>query len=461
MISKYFPYEYCSSAYAIDYRRLWELGFRGIIFDIDNTLVHHGDDADERAKALLREVRDIGFGVILLSDNDEERVQRFNRDIGADYICGAEKPDPGCFIEAAERLNVSRKSVVVIGDRMFCDILGASNAGLPSIMVRFIPSGERWLGWSRYLEFVLLFLWRHSRYYRRLGGIGTDEKPSVTANIRRFLAHEILFCDISPACYAISARKEIAKRHVHNLLHRENFYREKITKPFPHLAFESSNGLIRTGAGIDPATQYAKARNIEIACEKINGAVIRPGECFSFWRTVGPATARRGYQKGRVIEHGRLTTGYGGGLCNLGNTLHVLALHTPLDVTEVHYHSDALAADHGERVPMSSGTSVSYNNLDLRFKNNTDQSFQLLAWVAKGQLHAEIRCERDLQCEYAVTEEHHRFVHEGGRYYRRGEIYREARDRATGEITRTLIRDNNSEVMFPYDEIPQELIREE
>lgn len=76
--------------------------------------------------------------------------------------------------------------------------------------------------------------------------------------------------------------------------------------------------------------------------------------------------------------------GLGGGLCNLGNTIHLLVLHSPLTVTEFHSHSDALAPDHGKRVPFSSGTSVSYNYIDYRFKNNTDQNVQLLLGVKTG-----------------------------------------------------------------------------
>ena len=57
-----------------------------------------------------------------------------------------------------------------------------------------------------------------------------------------------------------------------------------------------------------------------------------------------------------------------GGLCNLANTLNLLVMHSPLKVTELHTHSDALSPDHGTRVPFGTGTSVSYNYVDYRFK---------------------------------------------------------------------------------------------
>mgnify|MGYP002731676315 FL=1 len=459
MISKYFPYEYCNSAYNINYQKLFDLGFRGIIFDVDNTLVHHGDDADEKVEQLFEKLKSFGFGTLLLSDNGEERLLNFSKKVNSPYICNAEKPNSEGFNRAVKKLGVRKDKAVVIGDRMFKDILGANNSEIPSIMVKFIDNGDRWLGWSRYLEFVLLFLWKHSKYYKRMGGISMSEKESAITNLKKFLRGEILFCDISPACYKVSGQKEIFKRHVYNITHRENYLKIRDKKPLPVLVYTNSSGLIKKGKGVDPATQYAKAKNIEIACRKINGAIIKPGEVFSFWKMVGSTTKRKGYQKGRVLERGRLITGFGGGLCNLGNTLHLLALHSPLDVTEAHYHSDALAPDRGERIPMSSGTSVNYNNLDLRFKNNTDQDFQIITWVADEKLFAELRCKHEFPCEYSITENDHRFVFRNGKYYRKSKIYKNARNKETGEVTHELIRDNDSEVMFSYDQIPEKLIK--
>ena len=152
--------------------------------------------------------------------------------------------------------------------------------------------------------------------------------------------------------------------------------------------------------------------------------------------------------------------GLGGGLCNLGNTIHLLVLHSPLTVTEFHSHSDALAPDHGKRVPFSSGTSVSYNYIDYRFKNNTDQNVQLLLWCENGKLCGELRSEREFPYYYEIIEENHHFHKEKEKFFRISQIYRNVIDRATGEITdKQLIRDNHSEVMYDYDQIPQELIR--
>ena len=201
--------------------------------------------------------------------------------------------------------------------------------------------------------------------------------------------------------------------------------------------------------------------NIRLACKQLNGLIIHPNEVFSFWRTVGKTTKRKGYKDGRVIIGDKLQPGIGGGLCNLSNTLHRLILHSPLEVTEFHSHSDALAPDVGKRVPFSSGTSVSYNYIDYRFRNNTDQDIQLLLWCDEDNLYGELRSQKEFPQRFELEEEGHCFRKEGEKYYRISKIYKKVIDKATGEtVDRQLVLDNHSEVMYDYDLIPKELIKE-
>lgn len=145
----------------------------------------------------------------------------------------------------------------------------------------------------------------------------------------------------------------------------------------------------------------------------------------------------------------------------MGNTIHLLVLYSPLQVTEIHFHSDALAPDEGERVPFRSGTSVCYNHIDYRFMNNTDQDVQLVLWVQDQTLYAELRSQRPFPWRYELEEEGHHFhQEENGKYYRVSKICRRVFDRNTGaDLRKELIRDNHSEVMFDYDLIPKDQIR--
>lgn len=268
-----------------------------------------------------------------------------------------------------------------------------------------------------------------------------------------------LFCDLHPACYAISVQKEICKRHLKDLFSRETFAKTVQKDSLRNLVFSHSSNMIKRAKGVDLRLQENKAENIRLACKKLNGLMIQPGEVFSFWRTVGKTSRRNGYKEGRVIQNNRLIAGTGGGLCNLANTIHLLVLHSPLDVTEFHCHSDALAPDEGKRIPFSAGTSVSYNYIDYRFKNNTDQTVQLLLWCEEEELHAELRSESAFPRRYQLVEENHHFAKEGEAFYRISKIYREVSDSATGRLLdKELILDNHSEVMYDYALIPKDQI---
>ncbi len=172
MLERYYPYEYADSVFDIDYVKLYSLGYRAILFDIDNTLVHHNDDATPEIEELFRYIHSIGLKTLLLSNNDEERVKRFIRHIDTLYLCDADKPNPEAYWRAAELLGVGKKEAIVIGDQMFTDILGANNAGMPSILVHYITvPGEKWIGVKRYIEKAVLRLHRKSGYSHRFGKI--------------------------------------------------------------------------------------------------------------------------------------------------------------------------------------------------------------------------------------------------------------------------------------------------
>lgn len=270
-----------------------------------------------------------------------------------------------------------------------------------------------------------------------------------------------LFCDINPTCYRISQQKEICKRHLKDALSGERFARERQRQKLPNLVSEYSCALIKRGKGIDLRLQENKAVNIRLACARIDGTVVHPGETFSFWKTVGKVTKKKGYKEGRIIRKNKLVPGVGGGLCNLGNSIHLLVLHSPLRVTELHHHSDALAPDGDKRVPYSAGTSVSYNSLDFRFRNDTDQDVQICTWCDEDRVYTQLRSLREFPHTYRLEEEDHHFRPEGEKFFRISKIYRCTMDRVSGEVVgRELVWDNHSEVMFDYSQIPQELIRE-
>ena len=161
MLEMFYPDEYLDSTYSIDFERLYQKGYRGILFDIDNTLVPHGAPADDRAKALFARMKKIGFRCCLISNNQKPRVEMFNRDIQVDYVYNAHKPSTKNYLKAMEIMGTDRKSTVFIGDQLFKDVWGAKRAGIPNILVKPIhPKEEIQIVLKRYLEAVVLFFYR-------------------------------------------------------------------------------------------------------------------------------------------------------------------------------------------------------------------------------------------------------------------------------------------------------------
>ena len=135
-----YPSEYYESAYIIDYEALYAEGYRGIIYDIDNTLVPHGYPADERALELMERLKNIGYKITFLSNNKEPRVVMFNEKIGAGYICKAGKPSAAGYIKAASDMGCNTDTTLFVGDQIFTDIWGANRAGIKSFLV--VPIGK-------------------------------------------------------------------------------------------------------------------------------------------------------------------------------------------------------------------------------------------------------------------------------------------------------------------------------
>ena len=173
MLNKLYPYEYVDSVFSIDFNELYKKGYRGIIFDIDNTLVHHGEDSTKEIDELFREIQKIGFKTLLLSNNGEERINRFLKNIRSLYISNAQKPKKSNYLKALKMLNLNKNEVVFIGDKIFTDILGANRSGIPNILVKFMyKENETNFGKRRQLENVILEFYRRNRKAQnRIGNI--------------------------------------------------------------------------------------------------------------------------------------------------------------------------------------------------------------------------------------------------------------------------------------------------
>lgn len=271
-----------------------------------------------------------------------------------------------------------------------------------------------------------------------------------------------LFCELSPFCYQISVRKEALKKDARDLVRGTRIAKKRQSQSLPCIWKSDAKLIKRRLEGVDMQLQINKATNLRLAAEKLDGLVVLPGETFSFWNTVGQATAAKGYLEGLVIHRTELKSGVGGGLCQMANLIHYLVLHSPLEVTELHHHSDALFPDFKRRVPFGTGTSICYKSLDYRFKNTSAHPVQLRIWVQDGEmLMGELRSSVPLSQKYRLVEENHHYAQDDdGVFYRNSLVYRLVTDRESGALVRKeLVLRNHSRVLYDPSLIPLEEIR--
>ncbi|MGN0165601.1 MAG: HAD-IIIA family hydrolase [Lachnospiraceae bacterium] len=178
MFNSLYPGTRAVSSYDFDFSGKYLCGYRGIIFDIDNTLVEHGADADARAVELIRSLVDMGYKICFLSNNKEPRVQRFCDGLsrggvdmhGVFHISKAGKPSVKNYNRAMELMGTLKENTLFVGDQLFTDVWGANKAGISTVLVDRIDDKEEiQIVLKRYLEKAVLACYSAGRQRKRSG----------------------------------------------------------------------------------------------------------------------------------------------------------------------------------------------------------------------------------------------------------------------------------------------------
>lgn len=256
---------------------------------------------------------------------------------------------------------------------------------------------------------------------------------------------------VHPAVYEARVAQLRTSRRLRDRLAGVPFARRRLEADLAWAGVRHASLLRRRLRSTDPALQEAKIVNLGIAIRGLDRLVIQPGAVLSFWDRVGAPSAGRGFVEGLVLVAGDVSTGTGGGLCQLSNLLYWMALHAPLEVIVHHHHGFDPFPDDGRVLPFGSGASVFYNYVDLRLRNPTDEPIEVRVRVGPTQLHGELRADQAWPHAYHVEERAHRFTRDvDGRVRRSNELWRRAVDRRTGQVTAIeRITVNDSLVKYP------------
>lgn len=247
-----------------------------------------------------------------------------------------------------------------------------------------------------------------------------DLHINLLNNMRRPLSN------YHPWLYHIRVIQKRLYRYIQWYLSQRKYSKTiELNDKLPYRHKKHTSKLIRKLGNTDIQLQYNKITNLNIVVNLLDGILIKPGEHFSFCKLVGKSTKKRGFVEGIELSFGQARKGIGGGICQISNLIHWLALHSELKVVEKSNHSFDPFPDEGRVLPFGSGAAIFYNYIDLVLYNPTQQTFQICLCVGKHQLEGELRSNQERKYSYHIYELNHAFKKKGDITIRQNEIWRD------------------------------------
>lgn len=185
----------------------------------------------------------------------------------------------------------------------------------------------------------------------------------------------------------------------------------------PYQLFLSRCPLYNRETGFDMVYQENKVHNLKLAAATLNHLLIRPHETFSFWKLVRYADKHTPYKDGLVVTDGKLKTAPGGGLCQMSNLLFWLFLHTPLTIVERHGHKIKDFPEPPSDAPIGVDAAVSEGWLDLKVRNDTEATFQIVISFDDENISGQILTDSDMWDMFEVFNENPVYYRKDNKVY--------------------------------------------
>lgn len=241
----------------------------------------------------------------------------------------------------------------------------------------------------------------------------------------------------------------ILKRKLKYVFGKDKYVSEKDAATCDRSVITHRSFLLRPLKDVDMVLQHNKVTNLRLAIAHIDRIVIKPGKTFSIWKLVGRPTKRKGYLEGLILHNGQIGKGIGGGLCQLGNLLYWMALHTDLDVTERWRHGYDVFPDINRTIPFACGATLSYNYVDLQLTNNTENTYQIHLWLDDEYLNGEILCNKKATHHFEIVETDHQInLQWWGGYTRHNRIWKQKINGEGELIGQELVAENHAIMMY-------------
>lgn len=207
--------------------------------------------------------------------------------------------------------------------------------------------------------------------------------------------------------------------------------------------------LLRPLKDVDMYLQYNKITNLRLSIEMLNGVIIKPNQRFSIWQKVGRPSKKRGFLEGLSLHNGQIGKDIGGGLCQLGNLIYWISLHSDLTISERWRHSFDVFPDINRTIPFACGATLAYNYIDLVLTNNTKTTYRLNLWLDDKYLHGELLADHQNNYHYDVFETDHRIEQQWwGGYTRHNKIWQRKTHIIDNDTETSLISENHAIMMY-------------
>lgn len=258
-------------------------------------------------------------------------------------------------------------------------------------------------------------------------------KPENRGRLRSFLGKEYF----------------ILKRKAHWFRNRSNYANCFDDLGDMHTLIEHQSVLLRPLKDVDMYLQYNKIKNLELAIKEINEVVIKPNKVFSIWKLVKRPTKSKGYLEGLTLHNGKTSADIGGGLCQLGNLLYWMFLHSDLDITQRWRHSFDVFPDINRKIPFGCGATLSYNYVDLEVTNNTENTYKILLWLDDEYLHGKLLVDNQPNYRFEVFETDHVIQQQWwGGYTRHNKIWKRRISILENTSEELLVTENHAIMMY-------------
>lgn len=228
--------------------------------------------------------------------------------------------------------------------------------------------------------------------------------------------------------------------------------------PLPYTVFETSSLMVNKNSGHDIKFQFNKVHNLKLAAKTIDKIILEPGETFSFWQCARFADRYEQYLDGLNLVDGKIVGSYGGGICQLSNMLFWLFLHTPLTVTERHGHTVESFPSATEELPCGTDATINEGWLDLKVRNETDNTFQIKISFDDEYMYGRILSQKPVETDYTVYNSFVAYIRRNGKVYQSASVCRSETDKKTFDKTERELYRNRCQIAY---ELPESICIEE